>query len=150
MNTKKKFMIAATAIVLGLAVAVPGAVYANLQEEREQNMKNVVGAVKKLVPVFKGEVAFDGAMVAEQGMIANENFVAASGKFPEGSVEGRALPVIWERHMEFEALFDDAIAASAAIAAAGKANDEEAFKAAFQQMGGACKDCHETYRKPEN
>ena len=149
MKPKKKLTIAVTAVALGLAVAVPGAVYANLQEEREQNMKNVVEALKKLAPVFKGEAAFDGAMVAEQGMVINENFMAASDKFPEGSADGRALPIIWEQKFEFDTIFEDAIGASAAVTAAGKANDEAAFKAAFQQMGGACKDCHETYRKPK-
>ncbi|NIR98735.1 MAG: cytochrome c, partial [Gammaproteobacteria bacterium] len=84
--------------------------------------------LKKLVPIIKGEASFDGDMVAEQGRIINENFEAASGKFPEGSQAGRALPVIWEQKAAFDEIMQDAIAASAAVAAAGEANDEAAFK----------------------
>ncbi len=149
MTSFKKSLALAGALALGLSVLAPQVGYADLQEEREQNMKNVVGAVKKLAPVFKGEAAFDGAMVAEQASIANENFIAAKAKFPEGSAAGRALPVIWDQKADFDAIFSDAIAASAAVAAAGQANDEAAFKEAFMKMGGTCKTCHETYRKPE-
>ena len=112
-------------------------------------MKGIVGVMKKLAPVFKGEAAFEGEMVAMNGAMAAENFMKAKELFPEGSTEGRALPVIWEQNDKFHGFFEDAISGAKAVEAAGAAGDEAAFKEAFMQMGGSCKSCHETFRKPE-
>jgi cytochrome c556 len=36
-----------------------------------------------------------------------------------------------------------------ALVAAAKAKDIDAVNAAFKQLGGSCKNCHDTFRSPE-
>jgi len=36
---------------------------------------------------------------------------------------------------------------AAAASAASKASTQDAFKPAFQKVGGTCKSCHDIYRK---
>ena len=146
---KKSFTSRAAVAAIGAALLIPALALANVQEEREDLMKDTAGVMKKLAPVFKGEAAFDGAMVAALGEQAAGNFSKAKELFPEGSAEGRALPIIWEQHEKFNSTFDEGIAAAQAVAAAGAAGDEAAFKEAFMAMGGSCKSCHETFRKPK-
>jgi cytochrome c556 len=148
-KSKKSFTYRSAAAVFGMALIVPVLAFANVEGEREDLMKDTADVMKKLAPVFKGEAAFDGAMVASLGAQAAGNFSKAKELFPEGSAEGRALPVIWEQNEKFNMTFDQGIAAAEAVAAAGSAGDEAAFKEAFMQMGGSCKSCHETFREPK-
>jgi cytochrome c556 len=143
------FTFRAAAAAFAVALLVPALAFADLQEEREDLMKDSAGVMKKLAPVFKGEAAFDGAMVAALGEEASGNFTKAKDLFPDGSAEGRALPIIWEQNGKFTMTMDQAITASNAVAAAGQANDQAAFKEAFMQLGGSCKSCHDTFRKPK-
>lgn len=68
--------------------------------------------------------------------------------FPEGSNVGdsEAKPEIWTNPDDFNAhaqAFVDAVAAMDTAAAGG---DKDAIAAAFQQLGGSCGGCHQTYR----
>ncbi|RJL18025.1 c-type cytochrome [Paracoccus siganidrum] len=59
-----------------------------------------------------------------------------------------ALPAIWDNPEDFGAKFaalGDAVAGSTDAVRGGQGN----VGAALQQIGGACKDCHDDYRKPE-
>jgi cytochrome c556 len=68
--------------------------------------------------------------------------------FPEGSVEGRALPAIWENFDDFNAKHEALVAAATTMTEeAGKGLDQ--LKAAIGPIGAACGACHELYRKPE-
>jgi len=66
-----------------------------------------------------------------------------------GAVEGsRALPAIWEQPEAF--LQAQAGLLTAATALAGEAgNGLDALKTGFGPVGGACGDCHRTYRQTE-
>jgi cytochrome c556 len=71
------------------------------------------------------------------------------GLFPAGTDKGedtKALPEIWSDSAGFA---KDAAALETAgnkLAAAGKANDKDAFVAALKEVGGACGACHKAYR----
>ena len=72
----------------------------------------------------------------------------AKGTGPEAG-KTRALPEIWSKPADFTAaqkMFEDR---APALVAAAKAKDVDAVSAAFKQLGGACKNCHDTFRSPE-
>jgi cytochrome c556 len=72
----------------------------------------------------------------------------AAGTGPEAG-KTRALPVIWEKTEDFTAaqkMFSDR---APKLLAAVKAKDVPGVQAAFKEVGGACKNCHDTFRKPE-
>ncbi len=73
--------------------------------------------------------------------------------WPQGSdtsFEGsRALPAIWET---FPAILEKATALSDAAAnlATVAGTDLDSLKAAFGPVGGACGDCHKSFRQPDS
>lgn len=105
-----------------------------------------------------GAMAQDKAPYDAAAATAAANNLAAlaaldqSGYWPAGSdntVEGsRALPAIWETYpaiVEKATTLTDATAALALVAG----NDLDSLKAAFGPVGGACGDCHRTFRQTE-
>jgi cytochrome c556 len=73
--------------------------------------------------------------------------------FPKGSGpeagKTRALPDIWSKPDDFAAaqkLFADK---APALTAAITAKDADAVGKAFRELGGACKNCHDSFRAPE-
>jgi cytochrome c556 len=67
--------------------------------------------------------------------------------FPSGSDRGQtdALPAIWEKSADFEKAVE-ALELAASKLGATKSADTEAVKAAFGQVGKACKGCHDSFR----
>jgi cytochrome c556 len=73
----------------------------------------------------------------------------AKGTGPEAG-KTRALPEIWAKPDDFTAaqkMFTDR---APKLLAAVKAKDVPGVQAAFKEVGGACKNCHDTFRGPED
>ena len=68
--------------------------------------------------------------------------------FPAGSniADSEALPVIWEDEEGFAAAIEKVKTANAAFVAAAEGGDRQALGAAFREVGGACRNCHDNYR----
>ena len=64
--------------------------------------------------------------------------------FPEGSEGGDALPAIWQNPEDFRARLTDFQQAAADLKSAVNGGGE--IGPAFQQLGQACKACHDDYR----
>jgi cytochrome c556 len=76
---------------------------------------------------------------------------AIPGMFPAGSTAANsgALPTIWSDRAGFEAKAADYAAAATKLADLAKAGDKPGFAAQFAVVGGTCKACHDSYRKPD-
>lgn len=77
---------------------------------------------------------------------------AIPGMFPAGSTapNSEALPSVWSDRAGFEAKAADYAAAAAKLADLAKASDKPGFAAQFAVVGGTCKACHDSYRKPQS
>lgn len=86
------------------------------------------------------------AVAAADQMIAN--FSNLTVLFPEGSIIGetRALPVIWERNADFEAILARGVEAATAMKAAAEAGDAAGYTTAVETIGGLCGECHGQFR----
>lgn len=77
----------------------------------------------------------------------------ASGWFPAGTgpdvAKTRAKPDIWQNSEDFALKLRNFQAAARALNAAASGTNASAIDAAFGQMGGACKACHDKYRAEE-
>ncbi len=116
-------------------------------DSRKKLMLSTGGAAGAAVAMIRGDVPFNPAIA--NSVFATMNAVAHTygDYFPEGSMsdDSEASPKIWEDMAGFQSeLTKFQEAAGAAIAA--KPQDLDAFKAAFGQIGGSCKSCHEGYR----
>ncbi len=103
----------------------------------------------------KGDIPFDTATA--RAAAANLNAAARLDRSltwvagtEQGTVEGaRAKPAVWTDAAGFEAKFTALQTAAAAMETAAGA-DLAAIQAAMEDLGGACKACHDDYRGPKN
>ena len=74
--------------------------------------------------------------------------------FPKGSGteagKTRALPEVWSKPDDFAAAAKKFADATPKLLAAAKTKDVAQVNAAFKEVGGACKNCHDTFRAPED
>ena len=116
-------------------------------EYREEVMEAVGGHMQAIVKIAKGEVAHNdhlGVLASNMAGLAT----IAQDIFPEGSDVGdsHALPEIWTEPEEFaERLqaFEDAAGSFDAVVASG---DMSGFGDALEELGQACKSCHDEFK----
>lgn len=136
-------------LVLGL-VMVGGIAYAQSKaadpdvNARQTLMQGNGAAMGTLGGMAKGEAAFDAAAAeaAKQALIANAAEIAAKFTNNASDPENRAKPDVWTN-------WDDFAAKAAALGAAATALDASSLdgvKAGLGAIGGACKDCHTSYK----
>ena len=97
-----------------------------------------------------GRLPYDAKAAAE-----NAEVVAAMAKLPwagfgPGSEQGattRAKPEIWLEPAKFKEHQDKLVAETGKLLAAAKTNSLDNLKAQFGPTAGACKSCHDDYRK---
>jgi cytochrome c556 len=133
------------------AIAIGAASATEVIRDRQQAMKDIGGAMQNLAAIAKKEAPFDAAVVhANAGTIA-EALKKIASLFPEGShqgdVETWAKPEIWSNRLDFEKKLE---AAEEAAVALQSVDLETAFAPALGKLGNACKNCHQTYRRPRN
>lgn len=153
-----KRMAAAFALALGTAVIGAGAVFAagsadDMINARQAEMKVNMKAMKALVSMLKGETPYDTAAVqaaaksisdaqAEGVKLDVWNAASQTG----ATVKSGAKPEIWSDAAGFADAWKTLDTADATLASS---KDEASFKAAFPQLGAACKGCHEKFRAAE-
>ncbi|HMT15403.1 MAG TPA: cytochrome c [Aestuariivirga sp.] len=146
----------ATAII-GLSVTLGAGVALAGPDEaiklRQENFKTIGKAMKEMGGMAKGEVAFDLAKVKEQLGIMQAAFKSNKDNqvfAPEnqtGTVETWAKPEIWTNP---EGVAAASSKLGSALKVMSEVTDEAGFKTAFQDLGGACKGCHDDFRRPKD
>lgn len=121
-------------------------------KERMDLMKDMADSMKTMGAMFKGETAFDPAVVADRAGYLAEHAPMIPDMTPEGSNDhpSEALPVIWEA-------WDDYVAEAKALAdegtklveAANNGADQAAVREQFVKLGKTCGTCHDRFRKPK-
>lgn len=117
-------------------------------EAREACMKSNGAMMKVMVPMIKGEAAYDKAAIDEAITKTQAACASWGDSFPEDSKPGGAVKTeakleIWSDPKGFEAAGMAYVQAKEAVKATA---DEAAFKAAFPALGKSCQSCHEQYR----
>lgn len=99
--------------------------------------------------ILKGAGALSGADAVAAAEHLIHNFSNLTALFPEGSMVGEtaALPVIWEKNEDFQAIFKKAVVNATALKAAAEAGDAAAYTTTIKTIAGFCGECHQTYRK---
>jgi cytochrome c556 len=95
----------------------------------------------------------DFAVLEKNAQVVSDASVNQQQWFPKGTGpeagKTRALPEIWSKPADFEAAQKMLSDRAPKLLAAVKSKDIDAVKAAFKETGGACKNCHDTFRSPE-
>lgn len=138
-------------LILGIAGAalVATTAFAASHAGRVNAMKAQGAQVGVLAGMAQEKVPYDAA-AASAAAAALVEAVSWDPEvlFPDGNVDGRALPAIWENFDDFKAKHTDLVTAAATMnEEAGKGLD--ALKAAMGPIGAACGACHTAYRAPQ-
>lgn len=140
----KKFVIAALCLFASSwAVADAEVQY----EYRHAIYESIGGHMTAIVTIIKnqvrmGDLAFHADALVGLAEVAPE-------VFPEGSIteKSEALPAIWEDPDGFDKAMDRFIEASDQFADIARGGDMAEIGPALKELGGACKGCHDNYRK---
>jgi len=115
-----------------------------------QGALTLMGAhLGRLGAMANGRVPYDAKAAAE-----NAEVLATVAKLPWAAfgpgtdkVQGsKAKPEIWAEQAKFKDHADKMMAETVKLAAAAKAGNLDALKAAFGPTAGSCKSCHDAYR----
>lgn len=122
-------------------------------KERHRNFEAMGRAMKSTFDEFKRPAPNLAVFKASANVLA----VAATkvkGHFPAGTgprpgVKTEALPAIWERPADFSGAADRLVTATRGYQAAAAGGDLAAIQKAAGAVGGSCKNCHDSFRKPK-
>ncbi len=137
-------------IALGFSSAAMADAKASI-EARQACMKANGAMMKVMVPIIKGQKAYDKAAI--DAAIADSQKACAGwagwwgeDTKPGGAVKTEAKAEIWSDAAGFEAAGKAYMTAEAAVLAS---TDEASFKAAFPDLGKSCQSCHEKFRQAD-
>jgi cytochrome c556 len=140
-------MTVALALVAGLGVAATGAIaqtaVANAVKVRHENFKAQGAAFKAINDEIKKD-APSLAVITPNAIKLKASSTALPTWFPKGS--GPESKLETDAKQAAATRFQGEAAKLAAVATAG---DMAAVKAQTRATGGACKNCHDTYRVPK-
>lgn len=100
--------------------------------------------------IVRGLVEDRGQLAEHAQSIAN-SIAEFDHVFPAGSNVGdsEALPAVWSEPEKFAEAYAAAKSASAAFVDATESADADAIGAAFRELGGSCRGCHDNFKKQD-
>jgi cytochrome c556 len=142
-----------SAVVVALIIpAVYAATPVETQKARHEHYEELGKAFKAVRDQSTASTP-DFAALEKNADIVNKASVDQQQWFPKGTGpeagKTRALPEIWSKPADFEAAQKMFSERAPKLLAAVKAKDIDAVKGAFKEVGGSCKNCHDTFRSPE-
>ena len=157
MSQARRKLTVALSIALGVAAPVGVLIAAqsarDLQKARHDHYHELGDAFKTVRDLTRAD-APDMAKIQAAAQIINEASIDQGRWFPAGTGpeagKTRALAEIWKRPQDFTAaqkVFSDA---APKLLAAANAKDVNAVKSTYGELGKACKNCHDTFRAPED
>lgn len=135
------------AVVLAFSVAASAIAADDVISQRKALMKANGAAARTASEFINGSKPYDAAAAAEAMKTIAKDMETFPTLFPEGSDQGEtsASPAIWEKMDAFKAAAAKA-QADATAAAEAAAQGVDAFKTAFNAVGGNCQSCHQEFR----
>ncbi|MDO8271216.1 MAG: cytochrome c [Gammaproteobacteria bacterium] len=130
----------------------PEQLAASATETRQAVFKLLSFNMGTISAMARGTAEFDAAIaernanrIAELAPMIPELFAARDTR--EFTVETEALPIIWDRMDEFNEKATNLVAAANTFAVIARSGDKNATVAAVRAFGGACGNCHDTFRE---
>jgi cytochrome c556 len=149
----KLFLSAGSAALVAVLVAVANAATpVETQKARHEHYEELGEAFKSVRDLSKASTP-DFAALEKAADAVHKASIDQQKWFPKGTGpeagKTRALPEIWTKPDEFLAAQKMFSERSVKLLAAAKAKDVAAVTAAFRDVGGSCKNCHDNFRSPE-
>ena len=135
-----------------MAVAVYAATPQEAQKARHEHYEELGDAFKSVRDNSRGDspnwsVLQTAAKEIVDASVDQQKWFA-KGTGPEAG-KTRALPEVWTKTADFDAAMRMFSERAPKLLAAVEAKDAAAVQAAFRDVGGACTNCHDSFRAPE-
>lgn len=118
-----------------------------------QSVMNVIGrAMGPMGAMAQGKAPFNAAVAQKNSALVDTLLTLPWNSFGPGTDKGarnKADAKIWKDAAGFKQSAEAAQKAVANLAAAARGGEEAKFKAAFGEVGKACKACHDDFRTKE-
>lgn len=155
----------ALAIAVGAILAAP--VYAKDKKKGEEPppepppaakyrhtvMDSIGGHFKATMMILHGQVDRPDDLQSHATALHEMSLVLDPSLWPEGTGPGdiktRSLAAIWEQPDEFQAAIDAFREESSKLVLVSRTGDMAAFQEQFKALGGACGNCHDSFRAEE-
>jgi cytochrome c556 len=151
----KLFLSLCSAVVVASSIATIAAepkTPAEMQKARHEHYEELGDAFKAVRDQSKASPP-DFAALEKAAQTVYQASINQQQWFPKGTGpeagKTRALPEIWTKPDEFAAAQKLLADRAPKLLAVAKTHDVAAITAAFREVGGACKNCHDTFRSPE-
>jgi cytochrome c556 len=149
---KKKVLMGAIALALGAGVAWQASAQVKPETLVKQRQSAMTLQGKYFGPIgamVQGKIPWDAAVVAR-----NAGFLEALSKMPWDGFQAStadvkdtdAKPEIYKEADKFRSDSQKLETEMTKLAAAARSGDQNAVKAAFGEVGKACKSCHDDFR----
>ena len=148
-----KRLFLAMAAVASLGTALPAAAQFAKPEDAIKYRKAAFTVMAthfgRVAAMASGRIPFDAKAATDNAEIATMVSKLPYAGFVDGSDKGdtKAKPEIWAERDKFNAAATKMQDEMAKLNAAAKTGDAAAIKVAVGGVGGACKACHDSYRK---
>ena len=141
--------LAAAALVAALPAHAQFAKPEDAIKYRKASMTIMAAHFGRVAGMAAGRIPFDATAAANNAAVAEQMSKLHWPAFMEGSGSGDtgAKPEIWSNAAGFKAAADKLQTAMTNLSNAAKGGNLDAIKAAVGPVGGACKGCHDDFRK---
>jgi cytochrome c556 len=137
--------IAPLALILGVCAAAEPE---ELIKYRQNTMKAIGGHMGAIAAIVQGKAGQpEHLLIHAKALDALSTTV--KDLFPEESAHGEtdAKQEIWDKHDDFVQAVQKLETAAPPFAQAVESGDQAKIGAALKELGGACKNCHDNFRK---
>lgn len=143
------FVLATAAVTLAVPAAAQFAKPEDAIKYRKSAMFLMQQNFGRVGAMASGKAPFDPKIAAESAAIAEFMSKLPWPAYIEGTDKGdsRAKPKIWKDPAKFKDYADKMQAEMSKLAIAAKAANLDGIKAGVSATGGACKTCHDDFRK---
>jgi cytochrome c556 len=150
MTRLQTFLALAVLSILFSAPAAMAQSNENYIEYRQKVMGANGAAMGAIGDIIKNKLPLSGN-IADHARVVNINAKLIASAFKHDASEGKtdAKSEIWKDWAKFEEAAKKLETASAKLAEAGSKGDMAAIGDAIKGVGGACKGCHDDFRKPK-
>ena len=149
----RKTVLTVTAAALLSAAVTAAAVKPETAIHYRQSVYTMIGwNFSPMNAMVKGKIPFDGkefAKHAERIAMLTPQVLEGFAKGSDKGAETDAKPEIWTHFDDFQSKLNDLIDESKAMSEVAAGGDEANMKEQFKKLGGACKACHDKYKKKE-
>jgi cytochrome c556 len=121
---------------------------------RQANFREMGAASKNIDDTLKAGGALSPPITMAAAQIKSfaeqQKYWFPPGSGPETGVDTAAKPEIWQQAQQFQERQQALVDAATKLTQVASEEQRQAFAEQFRVVGRACKDCHDTFRAPED